>query len=557
MKHAWILLLALPLAAQDSDRRLEAKEGTNYAYSMPRYGSLDEWKARREHLRKQILAAAGLLPMPYHGAVRSQIFDRIDRQGYSIEKVWVETMPGYYLAGNLYKPRGRAGKFPGIVSPHGHWKRGRLEDSKDGSIPARCINLARQGYVVFAYDMVGYNDTTQTPHVFGGAREDLYNFGPLGLQLWNSIRAVDFVESLPEVDAGRLGATGASGGGTQTFLLTAVDDRIKAAVPVNMISGIMQGGSPCENAPGLRHDTFNVDIGAMTAPRPMLMVAATGDWTKNVPRNEYPAIKGIYTLFDAGPQVEAQQFDAPHNYNRDSREAMYTFFAKHLLGKQAGKVTEEPYQVEKDPGMLVRSNMEKPSNALDLAGVFEQWKWLTRAPMPDRETMRYALSVEVPAKVDGQRTGERVVLSRPGKGDRVTGVYRAGSGTAVLAIGEAAPAGQPSLALEVWKGDGRDTKARHFYTFHRTDAQHRVQDILTGLRWLQTQHPGRVEIRASGDAAVWAQFAAAVAGGDIRLQADVGRFQGNDDEMVKKFFVPGIQRVGGLAAALELNSGIK
>lgn len=554
----WIVLLALPLMAQDAtDRRVKADEGTNFAYAMPRYGSLDEWKARREHLRKQILAASGLLPMPYHGPVRSEIFDRIDREGYSIEKVWVETMPGYFLGGNLYKPRGRAGKFPGIVSPHGHWKRGRIEDAKDGSIPARCINLARQGYVVFAYDMVGYNDTNQTPHAFGGPREDLYNFGPLGLQLWNSIRAVDFIESLPEVDTARIGATGASGGGTQTFLLTAVDDRIKAAVPVNMISGIMQGGSPCENAPGLRHDTFNVDIGAMMAPRPMLMVAATGDWTKNVPRNEYPAIKGIYSLFDAGPQVDAVQFDAPHNYNKDSREAMYTFFAKHFLGKE-GKVAEQPYKVEPDPAMLLWADRQKPSNALDYQGVFDQWRWLTRAPVADRETLRYALSVETPAKVDAQRNGEQITLARPGKGDRVKGAYRTGQGTPVLALGGAAASGAPVLSLDLWTGKGRDTKARHFYTFHRTDAQNQVQDILTGLRWLQSQHPNQtVEIRAQGDAAIAALFAAAVADGEVRLKADLPNFRGSDEEFVKRFWAPGIQRVGGLAAALELTNGIR
>ena len=92
--------------------------------------------------------------------------------------------------------------------------------------------------------MVGYTDTTQTPHVFGGPREELWSFGPLGLQLWNSIRVIDFLQSLPDVDPDRIAATGASGGGTQTFLLTAVDDRVKVSAPVNMISAIMQGGSP-------------------------------------------------------------------------------------------------------------------------------------------------------------------------------------------------------------------------------------------------------------------------------------------------------------------------
>ena len=163
----------------------------------------------------------------------------------------------------------------------------------------RAINLARQGYVVFAYDMVGYNDTIQTPHIFGNPREQLWGFGPLGLQLWNSIRAVDFVSSLPDVDAARLGATAASGGATQIFLLTAVDDRIKVAVPVNMVSAIMQGGSPCENAPGLRFDTFNVDFARMIAPRPLLMVSASGDWTHNNLVEEVPAVKRTYELYDA------------------------------------------------------------------------------------------------------------------------------------------------------------------------------------------------------------------------------------------------------------------
>src|SRR5690242_10887303 len=129
--------------------------------------------------------------------------------------------------------------------------------------------------------MVGYNDTKQTSHGFGGKSEDLWRFLPLGLQLWNSIRVTDFLEALPDVDASKIAATGASGGGTQTFLLTAVDDRIAVSAPVNMISAIMQGGDACENMPGLRIGTFNVEIGAMMAPRPMLMVSATGDWTKN------------------------------------------------------------------------------------------------------------------------------------------------------------------------------------------------------------------------------------------------------------------------------------
>ena len=189
------------------------------------------------------------MPMLPKNDLHPQIFGKIENRTYSIEKVLIETLPGYYLGGNLYRPMKAppAGGFPAVVSPHGHWTYGRLEHSVTASVPARCINLAQQGYVVFAYDMVGYNDTIQTPHDFGGPREQLWDLGPLRLQLWNSIRAVDFVQSLPGVNPARIGATGASGGATQTLLLAAVDDRIQFSAPVNMVSAIMQGGGFCEN----------------------------------------------------------------------------------------------------------------------------------------------------------------------------------------------------------------------------------------------------------------------------------------------------------------------
>ena len=219
---------------------------------MGSYRDREEWLQRKESLRKQILVAAGLWPQPQKTPLNSQIFDRLDRDGYSIEKAYFESYPGFFVTGNLYRPIGKTGPFPGVLSPHGHWAYGRLENSELCSVPARCINLAKQGYVVFSYDMVGYNDSQQVDHRYLKEREELWGFGSLGLHLWNSIRCVDFLESLPEVDKARLGCTGASGGGTQTFLLTAVDDRIAVSAPVNMISAHMQGGDVCENAPNLK-----------------------------------------------------------------------------------------------------------------------------------------------------------------------------------------------------------------------------------------------------------------------------------------------------------------
>ncbi len=445
-----LLLLAMTAWAEapSKDARWDAVEATRYSFPMPNARTKPEWEQRRAQLKKQVQAAAGLLPMPRRGRVKATVFGKLERDGYSIEKVFVETLPGYYLGGNLYRPRGKRGKFPGVLSPHGHWKNGRLEHTDLASVPGRSINLARQGYVVFAYDMVGYNDTKQTPHAFGADREHLWNFHPFALQTWNSLRAADFLASLPDVDKTRLAATGASGGGTQTFVLAALDERIGVDVPVNMISASMQGGSPCENAPGLRHGATNVEIGALMAPRPMLLVAATGDWTKNVPLIEFPVIQQIYSLYDAASQVEVVQFDSPHNYHQRSREAMYTFFAKHVLKQDKGPVAEQSFEVEKEGDMMVWRGRELPAKAAQYEQVFAAWKQATAVTRPDREALRYALSVEAPEQVETQSSGERLKLSRTGKGDLVQGIYQEGSGAPVLVVhGEGAVAGRSAEAV--------------------------------------------------------------------------------------------------------------
>ena len=563
-----------PAIIPETDARNTEIPNTDTHFTARTYRTLAEWQARRAYLRKQILSAAGLLPMPPKTPLHPQIFGRIENKTYSIEKVLLETMPGYYLGGNLYRPLQAAppGGFPGIVSPHGHWDYGRLEHSAVASVPARCINLAQQGYVVFSYDMVGYNDTIQTPHDFGGPVEQLWDFGSLSLQLWNSIRAVDFLESLPEVNAARIGATGASGGATQTLLLEAVDDRIRFSAPVNMISAIMQGGGECENAPNLRLDTFNVEIAAMMAPRPMIMVSATGDWTRNNLTEEFPAVRAIYELFGQGGNVEAMHQDAPHNYNQVAREAVYRFFGKHVLGEtDVTKFKERGIRLEKLQDMLALHNRTLPGNALDYAGLFAQWvraaQTLVQATTDRgqlREMLEFALGAEWPDRVISQVKGERIVFGRPGRGDRVAGFWSPGEGRKVLFIhpdgAEAARrsaefaalvrAGRPIYAIDAFQTGAavapRDREARMFLTFNRSDDANRVQDILTVLRWMDA--PG-VELVGVGRAAVWCQFAAALSRQKVVLNADVSNFTGTDQEYVDRFFVPGIQRAGGLRAA--------
>ncbi len=567
-------ILACALSAQAPapdasgiDRRNADLRHTDFHFTMPRYAALPDWEAHKAHLKRQILVAAGLSPLPEKTPLNPVISGRIERGGYSIEKVALETLPGYYLGGNLYRPLHPKGKVPAILTPHGHWSYGRLENSESYSGPALGINLARQGYVAFAYDMVGYNDTLQTEHRFTSPTYQLWSFTPLGLQLWNSMRALDFVESLPEVDSRRLAVTGASGGGTQTFLLAAVDDRVHATAPVNMVSFLMQGGCVCENAPGLRIGTSNVEIAAMMAPRPMLLVSATGDWTRNVPREEYPAIRSIYRLYGKPGNLTVMQFQAEHNFNKQSREAVYGFLAGLADQPVSGPVPEHPVEAPPLLDMLVWEGRSLPPNALTQPQLFEQWKISGRKRIAAldraarRELMLDIFHAEWPPEVRSDVLGQRRVLSRPGHGDRIPAIWLPGKGAPTLVVhpeGAAAArrdprvaelirAAKPVLLIDVFQTGAavapRDLSKLFISTFNPSDDAYRVQDILTALRFLDAQHAGPPALLAIGKAGAWARYAKAMAPIDVTLTADADSCPSSDEDFVKNLFVPGVQLV--------------
>jgi dienelactone hydrolase len=562
-------LTAIAAACLGAQAQIPAQDTRNTnipntdTHFVPRiYKTLAEWEARKQALRKQVLSAAGLLPLFPKNDLHPQIFGRVDNRDCTIEKVLLETLPGYYLAGNLYRPLKAppSAGFPAVISPHGHWTYGRLENTDIASIPARAINLARQGYIVFAYDMVGYNDTIQTPHDFGDKPVE---------QLWNSIRAIDFLENLPGVNPQMIGATGASGGATQTFLVSAVDDRIKFSAPANMVSLIMQGGGLCENAPGLRLDTNNVEIAAMMAPRPMILSAATGDWTRNMLTEEFPAVRGIYALYGKADNVESFYQDAPHNYNKPNREATYAFFGKHVPGEPgASSLKERPIRMEPLQNMMVLHNRKLPDNAISFRQLFDQWSRLAQEQTANRrERLTAALGAEWPEHVLSEGEGERIVLGRPGKGDRVPAIWVKGSNPPALVVhpnGAEAARNDPAAAQLIKGGRAvlfidafqtgsavapRDRSVKMFLTFNKTEDANRVQDILTALAWLNQSGTRLIGL---GKSAVWCEFAAAISPVPVDLQADLAGFHGADDDFVKDFFVPGIQRAGGLRAAREL-----
>ena len=348
------------------DRRAETIRKTETVMTMPEFLSREAWEEYAAKLRKWVLLSSGLWPLPERTPLKAKITGKIVHDDYTVEKVHFEARPGFLVTGNLYRPVGK-GPFPGVANPHGHWKDGRMANEELGSAPGRCITMARMGMVAFTYDMIGYNDSLQLPHRWGGLREKLWGLCPFSMQLWSSMRVIDFLQSLPDVDPDRIACTGESGGGTQTFSLMSVEPRVKVAAPVNMISHSYQGGCPCENAPILRLDNSNMEIGALMAPRPLMLISATGDWTRETPRVEFPSIRNIYRLYGAEEKVANVHVDAPHNYNKASREGVYRFFGKWLLGDASpsdgakwANYTEPAFTMEKVEDLLVFPDKKLP-----------------------------------------------------------------------------------------------------------------------------------------------------------------------------------------------------
>ncbi len=387
------LCRTLPPGERPRDSRLGPLRRLDSYFPFKPLPGIEAWPERAETLRRRVLVALGLWPLPPRTPLRAEIYAPVQREDYTVWKVRFESLPRHYVTGLLYRPKPDPGKkhpCPGVLCPHGHWQNGRYYDAAaldgagnvrnqiaDGAerfleggrnpIQARCVQLARMGCIAFSYDMEGYGDSLQLNHAPGERKEmnapgDWGYFSPaadlrlqtmMGLQTWNSIRALDFLLELPEIDPQRIAVTGASGGGTQTFILGAVDDRPALLFPAVMVSTAMQGGCTCENAHYLRIDAGNIDIAALAAhpdafrngrPRPLGMTAAH-DWTLEMPKKGFPDLARLYA--DLGAPERVALFPFPqfeHNYNAVSRVRMYNFINRWFELGHADPVLERDYQ---------------------------------------------------------------------------------------------------------------------------------------------------------------------------------------------------------------------
>ncbi|MCC6144321.1 MAG: hypothetical protein IT368_10990, partial [Candidatus Hydrogenedentes bacterium] len=389
--------------------------------------------------------------------------------------------------------------------------------------------------------------------------------------------------------------------------LVAVDPRIRAAAPVNMISSTMQGGCICENAPILRLHNSNMEIGALMAPRPMIMVSATGDWTRETPHVEYPAIRSIYRLYGAEDRLSNVHVDAQHNYNLSSREAVYRFFGKYFLpGQDWSSFTEPAFTVPSDEQLRVLPEGVPeglPDSAAIIAGIKERRRALLDQLLPRNRQDAAAFSAQYGSALGavlgaenvgaGELAAERIdmeerdahvferwIIRHPQSGAAIPAYYfRAAAATpqdAVLLLDddgkaafttseEGAPgplaeelmaAGKAVLAIDPFiMGETRQNRFKvgtFMDTFQPTDFGYQVQDVLTALAFLRSRRDltGDIAIVGLGSTGVTAILASAIDGEAPITVADMDGFDFNSDaQWVDRYYTPCIRSIGGLPAA--------
>ncbi len=354
MRNLGVLLIVCGAAAsaQTADgpyqRMLESREqATAYLESEARaitdvaiaeVSDRRSWEAVRDGRRREMREMLGLDPEPARTPLNIQITGRIERPGYVIEKIAFESLPKVYVTGNLYIPEG-ADKKPAVIyvcghapSPHG----AKTVYQRHGH------TLAKHGYVAFILDPIQIAETFAMHH--GVYNQDLYDwysrgYSPAGVEIWNVIRALDYLETRPEVDASRFGITGRSGGAAMSWFAAAVDERLQVAAPV---MGISTYAATVEaNATGLhcdcmfpvngpRHDLLHQ--GALIAPRALMMAHGIQDPLFPVPgyKEFEQAIGGLFASYDRPDRFTNVEVDTGHEDSDYLRATATAWFDKHL-----------------------------------------------------------------------------------------------------------------------------------------------------------------------------------------------------------------------------------
>jgi cephalosporin-C deacetylase-like acetyl esterase len=367
---SWTLVGALALAIASAASADEAREHNAYlAFIRDRAAalragdappwSLAEWTGRRPEVRRRLARALGTVLDPTlpleptnHGT--------LDRDGYRVEKVTFQTLPGVRMTANLYLPKS-PGRHPAILAVHGHWRGAK----QDPVVQARCIGAAKLGFAVLAVDALGAGERA-IGKALGEYHGEMTAATLLptgqtlaGLQVYENARALAYLTTRPEVDASRVGVTGASGGGNQTMYAFAMIDELKAAVPVcsvgNYRSYLGAACCLCELVPGALTFTEEWGVLGLATPKPLMVVNATRDavqFSVAEARKTIAGLEPLYGLFGHPENLRHAVFESGHDYNKSMREAVYGWFTRHLAGRGDGSPIAEPPIRTEDPEAL-------------------------------------------------------------------------------------------------------------------------------------------------------------------------------------------------------------
>nr|WP_294895645.1 acetylxylan esterase [uncultured Pedobacter sp.] len=318
------------------------------------------FEQRKAELKPCIMEALKLSPLPPKPNSKP-IFTSIRKfDGYTVQNMALEILPGVYINGSLYRPTKVKGKIPLILSPDGHWEQQRYR--KDCQI--RCATLARMGAMAFSYDLFAWGES-----MLQFKYEDHRKSLSMAVQTLDAIRLLDYFLTRKDVDPERVGISGGSGAGSHTVLVTAIDDRIKLSAPVVAVSSYFYGGCPCESGLPIHlcgGGTDNVELAAFAAPRPQLLVSDGGDWTAHMPLHDFPYLQNIYSYYGVKNKVENVHLpNETHDYGINKRKALYDFLARNFK-MDINAVAEDKVTIEKENAMKVFGDKgEKlPANAM-------------------------------------------------------------------------------------------------------------------------------------------------------------------------------------------------
>ena len=334
------------LKAYEYPRRTDADGEKMLAYLNTLYADKQAFGLRADSLKKEVRQRLGIDPLLSQCVKSKPILSKVRKfEGYTVQNFALETLPGLYVCGSIYTPQSK-GKHALIICPNGHFGGGRYREDQQ----QRMGTLARMGAICVDYDLFGWGESTLQ---VGGAAHR--SSAAHTIQAMNGMLILNYMlDSRKDIDMTRIGANGGSGGGTQTVLLSVLDDRFTASAPVVSLASHFDGGCPCESGMPIQLSaggTCNAELAAAFAPRPQLIVSDGGDWTASVPALEFPYLQRVYGFYDAKDKVTNVHLPKEkHDFGPNKRNAVYDFFAE-AFSLDKSKLDESKVTIEPETAM--------------------------------------------------------------------------------------------------------------------------------------------------------------------------------------------------------------